>query len=233
MKLSSGPLAAALLSTGSHALFGNREPPKPQPHIIDSFTWADPFITPEITSYDAECEHTAVLPAREYTLNELQVPSPKGLREWAPGLKTFFSGREYPGSWGGLDRHLHDRTILSMEYKDLPLEVRLWIEEQERSDGEGKGLFGVFVKPTEVDEEGELVPITEVVSFPKPEEVDRSQDEHKVAIFAPGAIYHALPLFAAESSTCKGQSSSRARFVSPCAVSGRVFVAVADSLFST
>lgn len=200
MKLSSTPLAVALLSTGANAFFGAKEPPKPKPHIIDDFKWADPFGSAEMKDFDADCEHTVTLPAREFTLADLTTAHPNGLREWSEGLKKLFTGREYPGSWGGLDRHANDRSIVAMEYKDVPLEVRLWIEDQDRTDGEGKGLFGIFDKLTEGENK-----VEDTVTFPSAGEVDRSQDEQKVAIFAPGALYHILPLWAAETSPCKGE----------------------------
>lgn len=211
MKLSSIPLAVALLATGTNAFFGAKEPPKPKPHIIEDFKFSDPFALPEFEKYDTDCEVTRTLPAREFSLADLSSPAPKGLREWSPGLKKLFTGREYPGSWGGLDRHGNDRMILSMEYKDVPMEVRLWVEEQERTDGEGKGLFGIFEKPkpkTEGDgEEKEEDKIEQTVAVPSAKEVDRSLDEQRVLIFAPGAIYHILPLWAVEASACKGKSS--------------------------
>ena len=215
MKLSTTPLAVALLATGTNAFFGAKEPPKPKPHIIEDFKFVDPFGLPDINNYETDCEVTRTLPAREFSLADLSSPSPKGLREWSPGLKKLFTGREYPGSWGGLDRHGNDRMILSMEYKDVPLEVRLWIEEQERTSGEGKGLFGIFekLKPkskTEGDEEEKVEEkIDDTVAIPSAKEVDRSLDESRVLIFAPGAIYHILPLWAVEASACKGMLSLR------------------------
>ncbi|KAL2205625.1 hypothetical protein CC79DRAFT_1336127 [Sarocladium strictum] len=198
MKFQAAPLAIAMLAGSADAFFGAKEPPKPKPHIIEQFKWQDPYGHPKIGSFDAACEHTVTLPAREFTLADLSVPAPKGLRDWGPGLKKLFTGREYPGAWGGLDRHANDRAIISMEYKDVPLQVRLWIEDQDRTDGEGKGLFGVFDKPQDGDSK-----IESTVEFPNAAEVDRSLDEQRLAIFAPGALYHILPLWVAESSPCK------------------------------
>ncbi|KAK0386717.1 hypothetical protein NLU13_6552 [Sarocladium strictum] len=207
MKLQATPFAIAMLAGGADAFFGAKEPPKPTPHIIDDFKWQDPYGHPKIGSFEAACEHTVTLPAREFTLADLSVPAPQGLRDWSPGLKKLFTGREYPGAWGGLDRHLNDRTIISMEYKDVPLEVRLWIEDQDRTDGEGKGLFGVFEKPKEGDDK-----IESPVEFPSAKEVDRSLDEERLAIFAPGALYHILPLWAAETSPCRDVMSDLSKY---------------------
>jgi hypothetical protein len=202
MKVTSASLTVALLASSANALFGGKPPPKPETELVKGFNWKDPFKSEAISGFDATCEASATFPALEYSLHNLMQRSPKGLFSWAKGLKTFFSGREYPGAWAGWDRHLHDRSILLMEYKDVPIEVREWIEKQDREDGSGKGLYAVFEKPKDEDEE-----ITETVKFPKAEEVDRSKDEERVAIFAPGAIYPVLPLWAAGSSSCKGKST--------------------------
>lgn len=201
MKLTSAYLAVPLLASTTHAIFGGKAPAKPQPNLVDGFVWADPFETDAISSFDVTCETEKRFEALEYTLHDLMEPPPKGLFTWASGLKTFFAGREYPGGWSGYDRHLHDRAILRMDYDKVPLELRKWIEEEDRTGGKGKGLFAVFEKPKL---EGDT--FDAVVKFPAASEVDRAQDQEKVAIFAPGAIYHVLPLWAAEESRCKGEA---------------------------
>ncbi|KAI9167287.1 Cruciform DNA-recognizing protein 1 [Paramyrothecium foliicola] len=198
MKVTSAPLAIALLAGSANALFGKKPPPKPETDLVKGFSWKNPFTTDAISAFEPTCEASGTFPAFEYSLHNLMERQPKGLYSWAKGLKSFFSGREYPGSWAGWDRHLHDRSILLMEYKDIPVEVREWIEDQDRSDGEGKGLFAIFDKPKDEDEQ-----LTATVTFPKADEVDRTQDEQKVAIFAPGALYPVLPLWVAGSSSCK------------------------------
>lgn len=204
MKLTNGalPLAAALLASSAEALIGGGPPPKPnvKPHIVDGFAWRDPFALEAMATLEPACEVTKKFQVSEFTLNDLLVKAPQGLKPWASGLKKLFSEREYPGGWAGIDVHGLEREILSMEYTDVPLELRKWIEEQERTEGAGKGLFGVFDKPQTANDT-----ITEPVTIPSADSVDRSLDEGRVAIFAPGAIYHVLPLWAAEDSNCKGK----------------------------
>jgi len=83
---------------------------------------------------------------KEYLLDDVSEEAPFGLAAFQTALKEVFSVREYPGSWDGIDPYGYDRNLLQMEYADLPVKVREWIEEQERSDGPGKGLFAVFKK---------------------------------------------------------------------------------------
>jgi len=197
MKLTA-TLVAALMASSTNAILGAK-PPKPvKPHIVDGFAWKDPFALQAMSAFEPACEATSKFNHLEYTLHDLMGDPPLGLKPWSDGLKKLFSEREYPGGWSGWDKHGYDRTILRMDYVDIPLELRKWIEEQERTGGSGKGLFGVFVKPASVNDT-----ITEVAPVPAEGSTDRSADGDKVAIFAPGAIYHVLPLWAAEDSKCK------------------------------
>lgn len=200
MKLTSAQVAVPLLASTAQAIFGGKAPPKPTPNLVDGFVWTDPFASDAIAAFESTCETTRVFNALEYTLHDLMKQPPEGLWTWASGLKKFFAGREYPGGWSGYDRHLHDRGVLLMDYDKVPLDLRLWIEEEDRSGGDGKGLFAVFEKPKL---EGDT--FEDVVKFPTASDVDRSKDGEKVAIFAPGAIYHVLPLWVAEDSQCKGK----------------------------
>ncbi|EMT63764.1 hypothetical protein FOC4_g10014011 [Fusarium odoratissimum] len=127
-------------------------------------------------------------------------PPPKGLKPWSKGLKAVFADKEYPGGWLGLDPHLNGRSLLLMNYDQMPLLVRRWIEQQERTDGKGKALFAVLEKPKNDEDE-----IEKVVQFPEADKIDRDNDKDKVAIFAPGALYGILPLWTAETSKCEDQ----------------------------
>ncbi|SPO07107.1 uncharacterized protein DNG_09801 [Cephalotrichum gorgonifer] len=181
--------------------------PSPAPEKLSSFKWTYPFTDEAMTGWTASCTAVKAFSAREYTLHDLANPFPKGLGAWVDGLKGFFSGREYPGAWGGWDKHLHDRTIVYMEYEEVPLRVREWIEEQERGDLAGKGLFAVFEKPAAGEKgegeregkEGSVIGETVKVG----EVVDRSGDGGKVVMFAPGALYEILPLWVADGSDCQ------------------------------
>lgn len=88
-----------------------------------------------------------------------------------------------------------------MEYSEVPIPVREWIEDQERNEGQGKGLFAVYEKPSDADDK-----ILNVVKFPSKGMAPalRPLDQKKVVLFAPGAVYDILPLWVAEGSKCKG-----------------------------
>ncbi|KAH6985635.1 hypothetical protein BKA56DRAFT_653937 [Ilyonectria sp. MPI-CAGE-AT-0026] len=199
MKLNSTPILAVLF-TGTAQAFNFHKPAPPPPSKVDGFEWNNPFSSKAISSFESVCESTANFHAFEYTLHDLMTLPPNGLKPWGNGLKTVFSGREYPGGWVGIDAHLHNRNILLMDYDKLPLLVREWIEEEERTDGKGKALFAIFDKPKQEDDE-----VESVVEFPSADKMDRSQDGQRVAIFAPGALYGILPLWAAGTSDCKGK----------------------------
>ncbi|KAG9251743.1 uncharacterized protein F5Z01DRAFT_265041 [Emericellopsis atlantica] len=199
MKFTALSLAIALAASGAHAEIYKKPPPNNiTPHLVANFPWKDPFPIKESDAVEPSCEVAKHFFAREYTLHELMEEPPRGLKPWADGLKKLFSSREYPGGWSGYDRHGYDRSILKMDYADIPLALREWIEEQERTEGEWKGLFGVFR-----DSKGGEDTVDDVVDVK--ENIDRSQDKDRVVMFAPAAVYHVLPLWVAEESDCKDQ----------------------------
>ncbi|KAH7149715.1 hypothetical protein B0J13DRAFT_313292 [Dactylonectria estremocensis] len=195
MKINSAPILAAVLA-GTAQGFNFKKPP--QPDKVEGFVWKNPFTSTAISPFAPACESEITFKAFEYTLHDLMEAPPNGLKPWGEGLKKVFSGREYPGGWFGMDYHLHNRHILLMDYDKLPILVREWIEEEERTDGKGKALFAIFDKPKKEEDE-----LESVVEFPPADKIDRSQDGQRVAIFAPGALYGILPLWAAEASACK------------------------------
>lgn len=162
--------------------------PSPTPDKPATFRWKYPFSDEAMAAWSPVCTATKAFDAREYTLHNLAAPFPDGLGDWEEGLREFFGGREYPGGWGGWDKHLHDRSVVSMEWADVPGRVKTWIGEQEESEGEGKGLFAVFDKKAGEGKEGV------------------EGDEGKIVIFAPGALYEVLPLWVADGSECEGES---------------------------
>ncbi|WQF89167.1 hypothetical protein CDEST_14181 [Colletotrichum destructivum] len=210
-------LSLALLA-GAASAFQMGKPPVPQAKttMTDNFPWRNPFTAETAAAYAAACEAEATFPAAQHTLHDLFDAPPTGLAPWGDGLKAFFSGREYPGGWAGLDRHMYDRNLLVMRYADMPLRVREWIESQERTadgngDGDGKGLFAVFDAPAAV--EGGGLKVAERVAFPEDAaDVDRALDAARVAIFAPGALYPVLPLFVAEGSDCESTLADLANY---------------------
>lgn len=209
MKSDSLVLVAAAFASRAAAQLGGGGPPlrpaqvPPEMLSLDDFPWVNPFKHAEIGKFTPACESTKTFQAAEFLLDDLQDEPPKGVGPYFTVLKDVFSGRQYPGIWDGYDPHGYDRSILQMEYADVPLRVREWIEEEERSDGKGKGLYVVFDKPAE-GKEAEAVAIP-----PNPEDTDKlkraAADAKRVVLFAPGAMYSLLPLWAAEESSCEGK----------------------------
>jgi hypothetical protein len=199
-------LTAALL-TGFATAIGPPNPKTP-PRLrgkrekMENWKWPNPFESPRLSKFDTTCEVERLFKAGDYLLDDLAEEGPGGLLPYRDALKEVFSAREYPGSWDGIDPHGYDRNILFMNYDEMPLKVREWIEEQERTDGEGRGLFAVYNRPMP----GTRVLHTIKVPAETPvSEEWRARDERRVVLFAPGALYEILPLWVAEGSGCEGK----------------------------
>ncbi|KAK1832020.1 hypothetical protein QBC39DRAFT_349986 [Podospora conica] len=171
---------------------------------MENWKWTNPFAADDFSArFDASCTSKKTFPAREFLLDDLSVPPPVGLAPYMDALKKLFADRPYPGSWDGIDPHGYDRNLLQMKYVDVPVAVREWIEEQDRSKGEGQGFFAVYRVP----EVGTKAADTVAVGDPSLSAEERAaDDETKTVIFAPGAVYQNLPLWVAEGSDCVGRS---------------------------
>jgi len=163
------------------------------------FKWTNPFEHKDIDHFRPLCGAERTFHAREYLLDDISEEAPRGLAAYQTALKAVFNSRQYPGSWDGIDPHGYDRNLLQMEYTDVPVKVREWIEEQERSNGEGKGLFAVFKKPPAGAHAVTTVKVPEVSTPPEL----RADDKEKTVLFAPGAIYSTVPLWVADDSECQ------------------------------
>lgn len=205
MKFTAAALAASWLALASAsvgpAVPGTHKRPAGKPAKMDDFRWSDPFSSSKMRRFSAACSAEQTFRAREYLLDDLQQDAPEGLAAWADGLRNIFAGRAYPGSWDGWDPHGYDRNLLLMEYAEVPVPVREWIEEQERADGEGRGLFAVYEKPR--DEHHRIQSVAKVPTKGMAPAL-RLLDKKKVVLFAPGALYGLLPLWVAEGSACEG-----------------------------
>ncbi|KAK5662275.1 hypothetical protein OQA88_8181 [Cercophora sp. LCS_1] len=202
MKLESWLSAACLVSAAS-ALGPNGpgKPPRPpgKPERISSWKWGNPFaLERELSKFEAPCTAEKTFQAKEFLLDDLSEEPPHGLNPYMNALKKIFAELRYPGSWDGIDPHGYDRNLLQMEYTDLPIKVREWIEEQDRAKTDKKGLFAVYQKPTKDAKVSDTAPPPE---GPIPVEL-RTTDAEKTVLFAPGALYEILPLFVAEDSGC-------------------------------
>jgi len=186
MRLEAWVSAACLASTASAiGVMGPGKParPKAKPEKMIDFKWTNPFADKQIDNFVALCGAEKTFQVKEYLLDDISEEAPFGLAAFQTALKEVFSTRDYPGSWDGVDPHGYDRNLLQMEYAHLPVKVREWIEEQERSNGAGKGLFAVFKK---------LAPGTHAVSTVKVPEVAtpaelRAADAEKTVLFAPAS----------------------------------------------
>jgi hypothetical protein len=204
--------AAAWLACTATAI-GPASPEKPprlqgHPTKMDNWRWPNPFASSSSSSsgqnknkFDAACEVERTFAAQEFLLDDLAENPPTGLLPYRDALRDVFSAREYPGSWDGVDPHGYDRNLLAMGYADVPRKVREWIEDQERRDGPGKGLFAVYNVPMSGTRVLETIKVP--AETPVSEEW-RARDEGRIAIFAPGALYEVLPLWVAEGSGCEG-----------------------------
>ncbi|KAK3332618.1 hypothetical protein B0T19DRAFT_416114 [Cercophora scortea] len=178
--------------------------PAGKPGPTENWKWAStsPFKSAALKTKFAPwtCAAEQTFRAREFLLDDLSELPPLGIKPFREALKLVFADRQYPGSWDGIDPHGYDRDLLVMEYAQVPRRVRAWIEEQERSEGKGKGLFAVYEKPV-----GEAEPRSTVAFGKKNEDEDPKADEGRVVIFAPGALWEVLPLWVAEESACPGK----------------------------
>ncbi|CAN8106553.1 unnamed protein product [Discula destructiva] len=175
-------------------------PPKVDPTKLENFTWTNPFSPHHSVQFEPSCEATRTFSALEYQLHDLSEHEPAGLLTYREPLMNVFRGRPYPGGWEGMDAHGYERELLRMEYSEVPIQVREWIENQDRIDGPGKGLFAVFGKPGKGHD---------------------AEAEDKITIFAPGALYETLPLWLVQDSGCEGTLIDLRKY-SPKAVDGGV-----------
>ena len=171
----------------------------------EDFPWTDPFKSAEIGNFAPACEAKRSFRASEFLLDDLSLPPPKGLQPYSSVLKNALKGRPYPGSWDGIDAQGYDPHLIQMDYVDVPPRVRGWIERQELEETSEDGLFSVFERKLKDEKaDGTAKP----PESRKPGDAD-PEDENKVVLFAPGAIYHALPLWVAEGSDCEGEIPSK------------------------
>jgi len=176
--------------------------------VVDTFKWSAPFPDDgtDPNGFHVQCRAEREFHAKMYRLKDLTVQqSEGGLAPWQAAIGDFLNKRDYMGSWDGVDHKGDEREIVVMEYKDVPLNVRRWIEEQQRDEesekkNQYKWMFGVFQKPKE---EGEYVRGTV-----KPPPGDGNvpvviPDQDKILVFPAGAIYENLPLWVASGSPCE------------------------------
>ncbi|KAK3947155.1 hypothetical protein QBC32DRAFT_97798 [Pseudoneurospora amorphoporcata] len=252
-----GYLATLVSAVGGPSVPQNAQRLPGKPALMPNWSWPNPFPSADPSStritissaseassptrFLATCSSTKTFKATEYLLDDLQELPPQGLLPWVEALRTVFANRPYPGSWDGVDPHGNDRNMLMMEYADLPVKVRRWIEEQEQEwsssadeeDGDGKdsgrktgkGLFAVLAKP-DVEKGEKIVATATSLREKKKKKYDneeeeeeeeeekewRSKDGERVVIFAPGAVYENAPLWVAAGSECEETLSDMTKY---------------------
>jgi hypothetical protein len=165
---------------------------------VRSFKWERPFPyddSPPL-NMDTKCEVEKSFKAEQWKLKDLQAPSP-----WTPAIETFLGWHLYVGSWEGGDPDADEREFLIMEWTDVPMPVRDWIENQHANKDNLNSrwwLFGIFEKPSEGKK---------VVTWPSVAVGDTApaKDEDRVILFAPAAMYEILPLWVGQGSECEGK----------------------------
>lgn len=164
------------------------------PGHVKDFHWTRPFPYDNTAPLHTEtkCEVTRTFRAEQWTLGDLR-SSP-----WRTAIDTYTGWHSYPGSWEGADHGSQQRQYLIMDWLDVPVPVRRWVDAEEHHDRkegtQGKWwMFGQFERPITLRRYGDL---------------DRNgtsvQDADKVLLFAPAAMYEILPLWVAEGSECDG-----------------------------
>lgn len=225
--------ALALLATAATVFFSTgacleKNPPrlagKPTKMSPEEFPWTDPFAPSseqqqQQQQFTPACEARRTFRASEFLLDDLALPPPRGLEPYSGVLKKALRDKPYPGGWDGVDPHGYDRSLVQMEYADVPVSVRAWIEQQQEEeeapadDGSGSGsgsgtLFSVFERRAKGEKAMRTArPPANARALRRGGEVpdDDPADKDKVVLFAPGAIYRALPLWVAEGSDCAGE----------------------------
>ncbi|RYP65955.1 hypothetical protein DL770_008889 [Monosporascus sp. CRB-9-2] len=197
--------AVCLKQKSAQRLHGNPTQMSPE-----QFPWTNPFGSNEIEGFSPSCEAKKTFKASEFLLDDLQIAPPLGLQPYGGALKKILKDRPYPGSWDGIDPHGYDRNLLQMEYSDVPVKVREWIEQQVKEETDHVGLFAVFQKQPKGKKATATAKPPEARKTGEADEADKD----KVVLFAPGALYRSLPLWAAEGSDCEAELSNISKYSS-------------------
>ncbi|KAK4662412.1 hypothetical protein QC763_611320 [Podospora pseudopauciseta] len=176
--------------------------------VVPSFKWSRPFPDDgtDPGGFEVHCKAKKTFRAKMYKLSDLPEDPPTGLSPWRHAIEDFMDHtKEFMGSWDGVDHKGENREIVVMEYKDVPLEVREWIEQQQRDEetekpNKKKWWFGVFEKPQEHGQR--IIGTVKPTPTPVPQgghapDVKDIKLEDKILVFPGGAIYEILPLWVA------------------------------------
>ncbi|CAK7203978.1 hypothetical protein SEUCBS139899_006728 [Sporothrix eucalyptigena] len=191
--------------------------------IVDHWNWHRPFPDhgePPM-GFETKCNVVKKFHARNYRLGDLRNGEDHPLYPFSDAIQRHIAGRTYPGSWDGVDHGGMQRDLLMMDWRELPVYVRQWIEREEmkrpdRDDGR-QWRFMVFQKKPKKSGATATAPLkaiptegADVSTWTLPEVSDRD----KVVFFAPGQLYPILPLFNAKGGgKCEDSFSDLSRYV--------------------
>ena len=125
---SSSPASAAAASTAEDTAAPTSSPSADaadDPPPIGAL-WTSTWDSSTLTPYHQTCRTTSSFRAQVFKLAKLY----PDLESYASGLKRFYAGTHYPGSWAGVDAHGMERELLKMEVAALPARVRSWMDKQ-------------------------------------------------------------------------------------------------------
>lgn len=194
--------------------------------IVSHWNWHRPFPDhgdPPM-GFETKCNVVKKFHARNYRLGDLRNGESHPLYPFSDAIEKYIAGRTYPGSWDGVDHGGMQRDLLMMEWRELPVYVRKWIEDNEmrrpEMDDGRTWRFMVFQKkPKKVvaATATETAPLRAVPTegaasstWTLPQVADRD----KVVFFAPGQLYPILPLFNAKGGgKCEDSFSDLSRYV--------------------
>lgn len=184
--------------------------------IVSHWNWHRPFPDhgdPPM-GFNTKCNVVKKFQARSYQLGDLRRGEDHVLYPFSDAIEKFIAGRTYPGSWDGVDHGGMQRDLLMMEWRELPLYVRKWIEDNEmrrpdKDDGRSWRFMVFQKKPKKVAATAtETAPLRVVPTEgaePSTWKLPQVADRDKVVFFAPGQLYPILPLFNAKGGKCEGK----------------------------
>ncbi|OAA56237.1 hypothetical protein SPI_07848 [Niveomyces insectorum RCEF 264] len=200
--------------------------------IVPHWNWHRPFPDngdPPM-GFETKCNVHKKFHAKNYKLGDLRRGEEHELYPFSDAIEKDIAGRQYPGSWDGVDHGGLQRDILMMNWRDLPVHVRQWIETNEMrkpdtadvpaaSGGTNRRPWRFMVfqkKPRKVAVTAtETAPLraepTEGVS-PSEWALPKVADRDKVVFFAPGQLYPILPLWNAKGGKCEDSFSDLKRY---------------------
>lgn len=164
---------------------------------VDNFAWKNPMPADggNLNGYTS-CISKAQFNATQYKFSDLNKDPPEGLAPWAPVINKLFTSRFYPGGWEGVNYKGDARDLVVIEWRDVPVAARGWVEAQLKDEAMRLKRFLAVVG--KVGNGGAAIA----------ESVEGLSDSEKLLIIAPGELYEFLPLWVSQNSECESKSKS-------------------------